>query len=290
MGRHRWGWTAVAVVLSIAAVGAACSSDEPAQDADDGRTTTTEATTTTAAALERYAGYRSEVYSDPAHWICRPDADDVCDSGLDATVVDADGTLTDEPWVPDPDAPIDCFYVYPTISTDQADYSDLVAGDEERFVTLNQAARLGSECRVFAPVYRQRTLAGLSRSLGGAAPSPASDQPFQDVLDAWRHYMANDNGGRGVVLVGHSQGAGLLTRLIAEEIERNDDVLDRLVAAYIAGSAVAVPEGADVGGALQRVPLCRSTDQTGCVVTWASFLAPAAARERAVRAASQRRR
>jgi hypothetical protein len=162
--------------------------------------------------------------------------------------------------------------VYPTISADDGDYSDMLAGDEERFVALNQVARLGSQCRVFAPVYRQRTLAGLTRSFGGAGtPGNAIDQPYQDVLDAWRQYMANDNGGRGVVLVGHSQGAGLLTRLLAEEVDPDPEVRDRLVAAYLAGAAVAVPEGQDVGGALQQIPLCREADQTGCVVTWASF-------------------
>ena len=63
-------------------------------------------------------------------------------------MVDADGTLTEQPWSPDPDAPIDCFYVYPTISADTSEVSDRVPGEEERFVTLNQAARLGEPGRL----------------------------------------------------------------------------------------------------------------------------------------------
>jgi hypothetical protein len=94
---------------------------------------------------------------------------------------------------------------------------------------------------------------------------------YADVLDAWRHYVANDNGGRGVVLVGHSQGASHLARLLREEIDPDPAMRDLLVSAYITGSAVAVPIGADVGGDLQEIPLCRARDQVGCVVTYATF-------------------
>jgi hypothetical protein len=39
------------------------------------------------------------------------------------------------------------------------------------------------------------------------------------------------------------------------------------------GSNVAVPEGKDVGGAFQQMPLCRAATQTGCVITYVSFRA-----------------
>ena len=278
--RPRQLLTLVALPLATALVLAGCSDgDDDAVEA----TTTTEAPSTTTAGsgtLERYADYEPEVYADPANWVCHPDADDVCDDGLDATVVEADGTLTEEPWRSDPDAPIDCFYVYPTISLDTTETSDRVAGDEERFVTLNQAARLGEACRVFAPVYRQRTLAGLTSALTGAsttttttvAGQPVEPSPgFADVLDAFRTYMATENDGRGVVLIGHSQGASVLNQLLRDEVDPNADVRDQLVAAYLAGSSVRVPEGADVGGDFDEIPLCRSEDQTACVISWASF-------------------
>lgn len=274
--RPRFVLTTVAVPLATALVLAGCSSSDGDESADS--TTTTEATTTTVGGpIERYADYQPDVYADLANWVCHPGADDVCDDGLDATVVEADGTLTEEPWQPDPDAPIDCFYVYPTISQDPETISDRNAGDEERFVTLNQAARLGETCRVFAPVYRQRTLAGLTAALGGATTTTVAGQPpqpspgYTDVLDAFRTYMATENDGRGVVLIGHSQGAGVLNQLLREEIDPNADVRDQLVAAYLAGSSVRVPQGEDVGGDFEQIPLCRAEDQTGCVVSWAAF-------------------
>jgi hypothetical protein len=213
------------------------------------------------------------LYDDPAHWVCHPDIEDVCDSRLDATVVAADGTLTVEPFVPAAEPQVDCFYLYPTISRDPGDNSDLV-GDagEEGFAAVNQVAPLATQCRVFAPLYRQVTLAALAARFQGREVDPrARDVALADVTAAWHHYLAIDNDGRGVVLVGHSQGAGLLNDLIATEIERDPAQLDLLVAAYLAGSGVQVPLGEVVGGDFRTVPLCEADDQFGCVLTWASF-------------------
>lgn len=265
-----------AVVAVAALVLSACSSDgsDGASDpAPDVTTTTTAADVTTAGTpLERYADYQTVSYDDPAHWVCRPDAEDVCDDDLDTTVIEADGSTSVETFTPDPDAPIDCFYVYPTISRDEGAYSDWdLSPDEEGTVTFQQAARLGSQCRVFAPVYRQITLTSLlARFSGGDVPEGEGD-PYADVLDAFRTYMANDNDGRGVVFIGHSQGAGMLTKLIDEEVDPNDDVRELLVGAYLAGGAVAVPEGEVVGGVFDNVPLCTEDGEVGCAITWATF-------------------
>lgn len=265
-------------VLAVAALGlAGCSSS----GSDAGSTTTAAttgtgpATTTTAGTpLARYGDYQSKNYAEPSHWVCRPETtDDVCHGDLDASVITADGTVTVEKFERATDPPIDCFYMYPTISRDPTPFSDWDASaDEEGYVTLQQAARLGSQCRVFAPVYRQRTLAGLAGALNGTAGAPAeTGDPFADVLDAFRTYMADDNHGRGVVLIGHSQGAGMLNQLLKTEIDPHPDVRAKLVSAYLAGGSVAVPDAKVVGGDLAEIPLCTRSDQAGCVVTWSTF-------------------
>lgn len=215
------------------------------------------------------APYTSAIYGDPAHWICRPDKVDLCDSDLDVTVVAPDGTTTVEPFVPATNALVDCFYLYPTTSEDQSMNSDFVPGQELN-TTRVQAARFSEVCNVYAPVYRSLTLPALFGQVEGDRAA-ASQIAYGDALDAWLHYLSNDNGGRGVILIGHSQGSGVLSRLMREEIDQNEAVRSRLVSAYITGSSVAVPEGELVGLDLQEIPLCSAIDETGCVVTYMTF-------------------
>jgi hypothetical protein len=227
-----------------------------------------------AAAADPYAGYVSEIYADPANWLCRPDTDDVCDHDLDATIVYANGQTRIERFRPARNPKIDCFYVYPTISTDRTGNSDLVPGDDqELFVVRQQAARLGAVCRVFAPVYRQVTLTALTGSLGGNPIPVDRELAYGDVVDAFKHYVANDSDGRGFLLIGHSQGAGHLTALIRDEIDDDPVLRDRLVSAMLLGTSLQVLEGADFGADFQNVPLCHKRDDVGCAIAYASFRA-----------------
>ena len=64
---------------------------------------------------------------------------------------------------------------------------------------------------------------------------------YADVAAAWHHYLSVDNKGRGVVLIGHSQGSGMLNQLIKKEIDPNPAQRKLLVAAYLAGSRCGCP-------------------------------------------------
>jgi hypothetical protein len=210
-------------------------------------------------------------YADGKTWLCRPGRQDACAIDHTTTVVAADGKLSKETWTADPDAPIDCFYVYPTISTDQTPNSDMNADPAELNVIKQQFARFASKCKPYAPLYRQITLVGLRRMLApGATVTLDQGLQYDDVKDAWNYYLKNDNKGRGVVLVAHSQGSFILNRLIKDEID-GKPIQSRLVSAILLGTTLAVPKGKDVGGSFQHVPLCHAATQTGCVITFASF-------------------
>ena len=211
-------------------------------------------------------------YSRAENWLCRPGRTDACAVDLTTTVIAPGGAMTRETWKSNPDAPIDCFYVYPTVSRDSTGNSDMIPGSEETGVVFNQFARFASQCRPYAPMYRQITITALRKILAGQLAPFDRALAYNDVVDAWNYYLEHDNNGRGVVLVGHSQGAIILTSLIQSEVD-GKPVQSRLISAMLMGTSIPVPRGRDVGGGFKNIPLCHSATQTGCVISYASFRA-----------------
>lgn len=218
----------------------------------------------------------SATYRTTENWLCRPDkADSLCrgdDGQQDATVLPADGVLRVERWRPTPVPPADCFYVYGTVSNDPGLNSDLAwSPQEEGLITGFQAPRFGSACRVFAPVYSQVTSTALAD--GRAAADPSGLQvAYESVRDAFREYVDFHNHGRGIILVGHSQGASVLVQLLREEIEPDPGLRRRFVSAYLPGRLAAGLTGGDVGGSYAS-PLCTRFGQVGCVLSWSTYRA-----------------
>ena len=230
------------------------------------------------------AASTSTDYGNPRVWLCRPDRPGACTVDLSTTVLDRDGRSTVERARLDPKAPVDCFYVYPTVSTDTMTNSDLVPDAAERNVVRLQFARFGTQCRPFAPMYRQLTLAAMGRANAAGIESPDFlGVGYEDVRAAWRYYLAHDNGNRGIVLIGHSQGTVILEELLRREIE-GTPVQSRIVSALLIGApgGILVPRGRDAGGTFAHMPLCRAATQTGCVVAYSAFrvTAPPAANTR----------
>ncbi len=205
-------------------------------------------------------------------WLCRPGlVNDPCAPGFSITRYNAHGRVTAVKNVPKKRTKIDCFYVYPTTSNQPGPQANFDIDPELRSIALYQAARYASECRVFAPIYRQITVPGL---LTGAATAAMRETAYQDVRTAWLDYLAHDNAGRGVVFIGHSQGAGVLERLLGEEVDPKPAVRNLLVSAILLGGNVTVKKGQDVGGDFQHIRACRSRNQVGCVIAFSTFGAP----------------
>lgn len=222
-------------------------------------------------AAQTPAPYVAPDYRQDGSWLCRPGRADACAADIAATTVTADGKTRVIASAPaNARAPIDCFYVYPTVSTDATAISDMSIDAAESNVAKLQFAPFRTVCRTFAPMYRQVTMRALRDELLGRAGDIDRVTGYQDVVAAWNDYLARDNGGRGVVLIGHSQGSRVLKALLQNEIE-GKPVARQLIAAYIPGINVLVPAGRDSGGDFKSTPLCRSAGQTGCVLSWVSF-------------------
>src|SRR4051794_10144897 len=203
-------------------------------------------------------------------WLCKPGLrDNPCEAGLKTTGFSPTGQKRGvRALKPDRPRSIDCFYVYPTVSDQKTSLANLHKDPEIRSIALYQAARWAQRCRVFAPMYRQVTLQNIAQA--GSVPK----QTYADVRNAWHDYLRKYNHGRGVVIIGHSQGTFVLRKLVAGEIDPKPAVRRRLVSAILLGGNVLVKKGHDSGGDFKNVKACRRESQTGCVVAFSTYGAP----------------
>jgi pimeloyl-ACP methyl ester carboxylesterase len=213
-------------------------------------------------------------YGDDSSWLCRPGmANNQCFvNSLDSTIINPDLSTTPEPHTGNENQPFDCFYVYPTVDLGGAVGNHLdVTQPSYVALTLDpllaQGARFNAQCRIFAPHYRQVTLS----TFGDPNAAIYQGLAYRDVLDAWRLYLKNDNAGRNVVVIAHSQGTLMTTRLLQEEFDPSVTLRSRLIAALLIGGSVIVPQGGVVGGSFQNIPLCQSAAETGCVLAYRSY-------------------
>jgi hypothetical protein len=197
-------------------------------------------------------------------WLCFPGrASDPCATSLATTVIRANGSRSVVHPARPASPPIDCFYVYPTVSDQPTGNSDLSISFPQVLVAELQAAEFSRVCKVYAPVYRQITNSGLADKSLHAKPLLAYD----DVLAAWRDYLAHWNHGRGVVLIGHSQGAYVLKHLVSTVIDHSASQRRLLVSAILLGGQVHAGKRGD----FKHVPSCASQAATGCVIAYSSF-------------------
>lgn len=205
-------------------------------------------------------------------WLCRPGlAGDPCLYPRGANSVAADGTKTVLPASTAPQhSAFDCFYVYPTVTASAATSNTSAnVTPEVEGAAVSQASRFSQVCNVWAPTYRQRTSASLDKGLGN---DPAADEiSYQSLLAGWRAYLADDNDGRPVVFIGHSQGAANLIRLLRSQVDNNPALRNRMVSALILGGNVQVPVGKTVGGTFAHIPTCTKSGETNCVIAYSSF-------------------
>ena len=206
-------------------------------------------------------------------WLCKPgNKTNPCKVGLKTTVFDTAGNSTIEKPKNAKKPKYDCFYVYPTVSEQLTVNANKQIDPEQTTIARYQAARFSENCRVFAPVYRQLTLAGIQDP--GTVTQEEVDLAYNDVRAAWRTYLKKFNKGRGVVLIGHSQGTLVLGTLLAQEIEKKKSQRKKLISALIIGYNVSVKKGSDKGGTFKRIRTCDSAKQTRCVIAYSTYNAP----------------
>ncbi len=221
--------------------------------------------------LALLAASRADAAAAKTTWLCSPSLkSDPCRPSLATTQISPSGAILGSTQVTAAKKPaFDCFYVYPTVSNQPAPEATKRIDPEERSIALYQASRYSQDCRVYAPMYRQVTIQGLLNPKTVTPKMQATG--YADVLAAWRDYLKHDNKGRGVVLIGHSQGSFVLRRLIAKEIDPKPAIRRQLISAILLGGNVLVKKGSDRGGDFKNIRACRSAKQLGCVVAFSTF-------------------
>jgi hypothetical protein len=204
-------------------------------------------------------------------WLCRPGrTPDPCAWNRAATAVAGSGATRAVPSRTSPNARrFDCFYVYPTVSTEPGTNADLDIQPAERAAAIVQASRFSQQCRVWAPMYRQVTVTAL-----GHAGTAALAIAYTSLLSAWKDYLAHDNDGRPIIFIGHSQGSAMLIKLLQTQVDPSPSLRRRMVSAILLGGNVQVPVGRLVGGTFRHIPACADAAQTRCVIAYSSFGSP----------------
>jgi len=209
-------------------------------------------------------------YSKESNWLCLPGRGDVCSTPLPTTALNPNGFGSVGRSTVAADPPLDCFYVYPTVSRDDGLNSDLNIDNSERGAAKVQFARFAGVCRTYAPIYRQMTLGAVAAFATGADIERPAMLAYADVAKAWRTFLAKYNKGRPFVLIGHSQGSLMLQQIIKNEIE-GKPVARQMKLAILPGYNLMIPIGKRAGGTLKSTPVCGLPSETGCVLTWVSF-------------------
>ena len=205
-------------------------------------------------------------------WLCQPAmSDDPCTQSLATTTETASGALSEATPAAAASSPFDCFYVYGTVSPESSVTADLNRGQAEIKAAVAGASPFAPDCEVYAPIYRQVTLADLAvhpdLNLGTAETVTAYDS----IKAGFEDFVEHDSHGRPFVVMGDSQGAAMLDMLLARLVDGNPALRARLVMAIILGGNVEVPAGQLVGGTFKHIPACSRLGQDGCVIAYSSF-------------------
>lgn len=172
-----------------------------------------------------------------------------------------------------PDA--DVFFVHPTTWFDRKQWNArFEAGVAQEIVDEismgTQASVFNACCRIFAPRYRQAMLGAFYAE--PAEAQAAFEMAYGDVERAFEVFL-NENPERPFVIAGHSQGSMHAMRLLETRIQKDPELLGRLVVAYLPG--VAIPEEWYLR---HQMPACKEPSETGCIAAWDTYRAGAEVR------------
>lgn len=183
----------------------------------------------------------------------------------------------------DGEKPADVFFAHPTtqigffhsnipIPTGKTVCTGPGAGDPD--LMLNQASAFTSECNLYAPKYREASFFVI------LAIKPSTNQKklahkakklriaYQDLKSAFTHFLdTRPDKTKPFILAGHSQGAVLLTRVLAECVEGTKHE-EQFVAAYLCGGYLPAEYFEGKTARFTSLHPCTGPEDTKCIISW----------------------
>ena len=202
-------------------------------------------------------------YESPAMWLSRPDI----------------GAQDPARWLPDGLTPetkplaAAVFFIHPTSYLERAQWNapldDPRSQKVARTFVRGMASAFNASTEIWAPQYRQASF-GAFLSPDNPPAQQALELAYGDLLQAFDYFLTETAANRSIVLVGHSQGAFHLRRLLRERVA-GKPLARRIAAAYVVGWTVSIDHDLPAMG----LPACEEPAQAGCVLSWLSFAEPA---------------
>ena len=168
---------------------------------------------------------------------------------------------------------VDVFYLYPTVWYGEGTNKDFVCPIDFKPMRENATNALISQSSVFeevgniyAPFYRQADALYILDTNNNIKNKEKyfNDIPKKDALAAFDYFIKNFNNNKPFILMGHSQGAMMIKEILKDYFKTNENLNNRLVAAYIIGYSVTTND-------LEKNPhlkFARSEYDTGVIISY----------------------
>ena len=156
-------------------------------------------------------------------------------------------------WIIIPENPndkeVDVFYLYPTTwsreNTNESIICPIDYAPMRNSVTnavIHHTGIFDEVASIYAPFYRQADAIYLLDKNNNISKEEQDkyfySAPKEDAIAAFDYYIKNYNGSRPFILAGHSQGAMMIKEILIDYFKTNENLKNRMVAAYIFGYSV----------------------------------------------------
>ncbi len=199
-------------------------------------------------------------YSNTYFWSALPDKKDSADHIPSKSPVELfDGQEN---------AAVDVFYIYPTQFFSRNAWNADVRDEKlnnliDGRAVKNQASVFNGSCKIYIPRYRQATYNAYF-SLTDPDALKSFELAYEDVKNAFQYYLDHYNNGRPIIIAGHSQGTTHAKWLLRDFFD-GKELQKQLVCSYLLGMPVYENE-------FKYITPSDSASQTGCYITWRSYL------------------